>query len=317
VGKESQIRGQEKEEGLLQEHEDIKERIVQILKANSLLPWAAAIGFIAMLCLSISMVVGFLFFESKIGSARIDVADISNTAELLDKCKSIEPHPCSINEASLTEINQQLNSINGALKLEETTALIGIFVSVSTILIPLFVIYNLNNERQEIKDDSIKTRQEMKDDLNNIKQEIENETNKTSELVDDIKEKDELLRQSVMDAKLSTTSIQVKISSIKTAYFKDIKREEYTDGLMAYHDLEEILYSLLKDERSVINSFKRLVNFANNERIRGQVEEYTKLLNDFYYKDNKSKQNAYSRFIGTLKKKPPSASRQKKGVPAR
>lgn len=113
-----------------------------------------ALSIIIFMIFSASLIVSFFSYQKNSANAIISVKDIHSAFLKLEACdkSNEETNNCeNIRSSTIDDLNGKLGTIESALKIEEMTALIGIFVTLSTFALPLFLFFNMRNDREKME----------------------------------------------------------------------------------------------------------------------------------------------------------------------
>lgn len=167
--------------------------------------------------------------------------EVQQIAEVIKNCKESKADKaddCTESEATLVVINQNLESINNALQLEAIGALIGIFVTISTIVLPIFMMANMRAEKSDIKEELGKNKKDFDEKMQKLEEsheEFRSDMKKIKEEKSDIIEK----AQEVANGRsLARNKIMLYVYQAKTQYFIDIM-ENTDDNQIALQDILE------------------------------------------------------------------------------
>lgn len=135
-------------------------------------------------------------------------------------------------------IKSDIESINNALKIEENVALLGVFVTISTIAIPFIVYFNLRQEKTELLSRFMEEKKELLDRITELDARIYKFSTEKEEFINEIhKEETQLEKtfQNYLDnakehIKNTEKGIEDKIKCAKED-FKEFSEEKITSGI--------------------------------------------------------------------------------------
>lgn len=214
-------------------------------------------GLFATLFFATLLILSLFMNGGQLNNAQIDLKDIQDIAKALDNCKTKnKENDCFIEQASLNAINENLASINNALKLEETGALIGIFVTVSTVVLPIFLMVNMRTEKSDIEGKLKDIKYDIKDMLKQQKEEINNDLVEEYKKMDqraietqkELRSKVDNTKMEILDAakelvnnrSLTRNKIMLHVYQAKAGYFKDKIEEDDGDAIFQIQNILEI-----------------------------------------------------------------------------
>ncbi|QTR51245.1 hypothetical protein [Candidatus Thiothrix anitrata] len=135
--------------------------LMDFLKKEHIPNITTAIGIVIVFLFSIILIFSLFINGGQLNNAQIRLSEIKNISQVMKNCEVEGAGDCSDLEATLVVVNQNLESINNALKLEEIGALIGVFVTISTIVLPIFMMANMRAEKADIKSDLLKNQEDF------------------------------------------------------------------------------------------------------------------------------------------------------------
>lgn len=243
------------------------------------------------------LILGYFFAQAyNISTVTIDEVRLISIIKDLQDCNNNDGD-CLTNSALLNEINASLKSIEGALKLEEMTALIGVFVTVSTII----VLFNLKSEKDEIKKEMEKIEKNIEVKHHGMSEEIKaihREVDKT------IEESITKLYESSNGNAAKRSEIIFSIQRAKAAYFiEKAARGNEIDTQKTSYELELKLLTLMtkNNGRVVIDAFLALKSYippgdSKYEYLKHIRTAIRLMAKEGYFETPMAVKDAYSKF---------------------